>query len=104
MRFPPACLVLPLAASALLVALPVCAHDIYSRADLYACCHDHDCRVAEPGEVVEQQDGTYLVTPTQERFTSADVKASPDARFHRCLYDKHDVHSRTRCILVPAGS
>ena len=80
------------------------AHDIYMRADLYPCCHDHDCRVAEPGEIVEQDDGTYLVTPTGERFRSADVKASPDGRFHRCLYDKGNIHSRTRCVLVPAGS
>lgn len=88
----------------LCLAGPAGAHDIYMRADLYACCHDHDCRAAEPGEIVEQDDGTYLVVPTGERFTSSQVKASPDGRFHRCLYEKNNIHSRTRCVLVPAGS
>jgi hypothetical protein len=86
------------------LAGPAGAHDIYMRADLYSCCHDHDCRPAEPGEIVEQTDGTYLVAPTGERFTSAQVKASPDGQFHRCLYEKKNIHSRTRCVLVPAGS
>lgn len=92
-----------------LVALGACAssaaaHDIYMRADLYACCHDHDCREAEPGEVVAQDDGSYLVVPTRERFTRAQVKPSPDGRTHRCLYDKTNMSSRTRCILIPTAS
>jgi hypothetical protein len=92
-----------------LLALGACAtsaaaHDIYMRADLYACCHDHDCRVAEPDEVLAQDDGSYLVVPTHERFTRAEVKASPDTRVHRCLYEKNNIRSRTRCILVPTAS
>ena len=80
------------------------AHDIYMRADLYACCHDHDCREAGPDEVLAQDDGSYLVVPTRERFTRAQVKASPDMRIHRCLQDKGNIRSPTRCILVPTAS
>ena len=79
------------------------AHDIYMRADLYTCCHDHDCRAAEPDEVLAQDDGSYLVVPTRERFTRAEVKASPDMRIHRCLCEKNNIRSRTRCILVPTA-
>lgn len=102
MRVVLACLAIPFAA----LALPgrTMAHDIYMREDLYTCCHDHDCRPAEPGEIVEEANGTYLVVPSGERFSSAEVKPSPDGRYHRCLTDKSNIRSRTRCILVPAGS
>lgn len=83
---------------------PAAAHDIYQRGDLRECCHDHDCRAAAPGEIVEQDDGTFLVTPTGEVFSRHRVKASPDGRYHRCLYDPSNPVSRTFCVLVPAAS
>ena len=80
------------------------AHDIYNRRDLRECCHDHDCRTAAPGEIVQQEDGTFLVVPTGEIFARHRVKASPDGHFHRCLYDRSNPESRTFCVLVPAAS
>lgn len=89
---------------ALVAAMPAEGHDLYDRPDLRECCHDHDCRVAAPGEIVEQDDGTFLVAPTGEVFSRHRVKASPDGRYHRCLYDPSNPRSRTFCVLVPAAS
>jgi hypothetical protein len=48
--------------------------------------------------------GRTLDEAKSERFTRAEVKASPDMRIHRCLYEKNNIRSRARCILVPTAS
>ena len=71
------------------------AHSFYDS----ACCSDHDCHPAEPGEVVPVEHG-WKVVPTGEVFTEGMVFHSPDGRFHRCSEDgRRD--GRTICLYVP---
>jgi hypothetical protein len=82
------------------IAEPALAHSGYPP----ECCSDRDCRPALQGEIELMGDGRYLVVPTGEIFTRAQVRPSFDQNFHRCLYDPSNPKSRSLCVLVPAGT
>jgi hypothetical protein len=67
-------------------ALPADAHWLYSR----ACCDEHDCRPAKPGEVTRTATG-YIVrvdgqAPVVIEEGSAKLQHSPDGQYHLCTY------------------
>jgi hypothetical protein len=71
------------------------AHDFYAR----ECCSGHDCRPADPGEVVAAPNG-WRVVPTGEFIPRWATKRAPDGRIHRCTREG-DPAAMTICLYVP---
>ena len=66
------------------------------------CCHDRDCREADPGEVEEVQGG-YRVAPSATYLPHGDdrLRPSPDGRWHVCNQTPGDRTSPPLCVFVP---
>lgn len=97
------CLLLAIAALAS-TCLPSLAHETPSgwRYD-GACCSERDCRLADPGEVVEREGG-WLVVPSGTFVPHGDPRLhmAPDGAFHICNVIAGDRMSAFWCLYVPS--
>ena len=89
------------------------AHDWYSGTTNRAgqnCCNTYDCQQVS-GELIEEVRGGFMIrlkpgqhimvsTPVEHFVPYRDLQASPDNKWHVCLFPNQDT---VRCFFGPVG-